>query len=108
MVTAVDLAKTVDLDLEVLARVGDALSDGTRRAVLVELCSGPKYPAELAAELGVSRSKVSNHLACLRGCGFVSASFEGRRVRYELADPSIGVALETLARLPLGPCPNDQ
>ena len=35
--------------------------------------------------LGVSRAKVSNHLACLRGCGLVRATREGRQVRFELA-----------------------
>ncbi len=104
MTAAVDLDVETALDLEVLARVGSALSDGTRRAVLAELVGGSKYPAQIAATLGISRSGVSNHLACLRGCGFVSATFEGRRVRYDLADASIGDALRALSLLPLGPC----
>lgn len=95
------------LDLDTLARVGEALADGTRRAVLADLVAGPKYPAELAASLDVSRSAVSNHLACLRGCGLVTATYEGRRVRYDLADPVIGNALIALSELPLGPCPMD-
>jgi DNA-binding transcriptional ArsR family regulator len=106
MVTPI-LAASPALDLDVLARVGEALADATRRAVLAELTAGPGYPASLADRLGVSRSKLSNHLACLRGCGFVTASYEGRRVRYSLADPAIGAALVALARLPLGPCPED-
>lgn len=95
------------LDLDTLARVGEALADGTRRALLVQLVAGAKYPAELAASLNVSRSGISNHLACLRGCGLVAATYEGRRVRYDLADPLIGAALTALSQLPLGPCPND-
>ncbi len=95
------------LDLDVLSRVGDALGDPTRRAVLAELLAGDGYPAELAARLGVSRTVMSNHLACLRGCGFVTATYEGRRVRYRLADETIGDALRMLAALPLGPCPED-
>ena len=101
------VAITMGLDLETLARVGAALADGTRRALLAELVTGAKYPAELAASLGVSRSGVSNHLACLRGCGLVAATYEGRRVRYDLADPVIGEALTALSQLPLGPCPED-
>ncbi len=95
------------LDLDTLARVGEALADGTRRAVLAQLVTGACYPADLAARLGVSRSSLSNHLACLRGCGLVDATYEGRRVRYELADPQIGVALTALAALPLRPCAHD-
>lgn len=101
------MLSTTTLDLAVLARVGDALADPTRRAVLDRLLSGPGYPAELADGLGVSRTVMSNHLACLRGCGFVTATYEGRRVRYELADPAIGAALRLLTSLPLGPCPED-
>lgn len=95
------------VDLDTLARVGQALADPTRRAVLAALAVGPGYPAELAERLGVSRSSLSNHLACLRGCGFVTAAYEGRRVRYALAAPAIADALEVLSRLPLGACPED-
>jgi DNA-binding transcriptional ArsR family regulator len=44
---------------------------------------------------------MSNHLACLRGCGLVVAVPEGRRTRYELADPRIGHALTDLVSLVL-------
>lgn len=98
---------TTDVDLEVLSRVGEALGDPVRRSVLARLTRGPGYPGELADDLGVSRSGMSNHLACLRGCGFVTATYEGRRVRYTLADPAITDALELLSRLPLHPCPED-
>lgn len=97
----------LSIDLETLGRVGEALADPVRRAVLTRLAEGPGYPAELAEELGVSRSGMSNHLACLRGCGFVTAIYEGRRVRYTLAHPAIADALEVLSALPLHPCPED-
>lgn len=96
-----------DIEVDTLARVGEALADPTRRAVLVHLLAGPGYPAELADVVGVSRSAMSNHLACLRGCGFVTATYEGRRVRYSLSDPAIADALTALAGLPLGRCPED-
>jgi len=44
---------------------------------------------------------MSNHLACLRGCGLVIAVPEGRRTRYELADPRIAHALDDLLNLVL-------
>jgi DNA-binding transcriptional ArsR family regulator len=44
---------------------------------------------------------MSNHLACLRGCGLVVATPEGRRTRYELADSRIGHALSDLLALVL-------
>lgn len=84
-----------------LARVGRALADPTRCRLLVALLDGPAYPGELAADLGLSRSNVSNHLTCLRGCGLVVASLEGRQTRYDLADPHLTTALGELARVVL-------
>ncbi|MEU8001460.1 metalloregulator ArsR/SmtB family transcription factor [Catellatospora sp. NPDC049111] len=81
---------------QVLARFGHALSDPTRSRLLLALREGPAYPAELADLLTVSRQNLSNHLACLRGCGLVVAIPEGRRTRYELADPRLAHALADL------------
>lgn len=81
---------------EVLARFGHALSDPTRARLLLVLRKGPSYPTELAETLSVSRTNLSNHLACLRGCGLVVAISEGRRLRYELADDALAHALDDL------------
>ena len=84
------------LHAEVLARFGHALSDPTRTRLLLALREGPGYPSELAEMLGVTRQNLSNHLACLRGCGLVVAVPEGRRSRYELADARLTHALGDL------------
>lgn len=86
---------------EALSRFGHALSDRTRTQVLLALREGAAYPADLAGLVGVSRQAMSNHLACLRGCGLVVAVPEGRRTRYELSDPRIGHALADLVDLVL-------
>ena len=90
----------------VLARFGHALSDPTRCRLLLALRDGSAYPAELADVLGVSRTNLSNHLACLRGCGLVVAVPEGRRSRYELADRRLAHALGDLIELALAVDPN--
>ncbi len=84
------------VERDALARFGYALSDSTRSLILLSLRTGGRYPSDLADEIGVSRQIVSNHLACLRGCGLVVAVPEGRRSRYELADLRIGHALTDL------------
>ncbi|WP_045825002.1 ArsR/SmtB family transcription factor [Williamsia herbipolensis] len=89
------------LHRDALARFGHALSDPTRTQILLSLRTGPAYPSELAETIGVSRQILSNHLACLRGCGLVVAVPEGRRSRYELADRRIGHALDDLLGLVL-------
>lgn len=96
------------IDLDALARVGRALADGTRRRLLVTLLAGPAYPSQLAAAVGTTKANVSNHLACLRGCGLVQTTHEGRHVTYSLADPRLARALEELVGLvATKPCPED-
>lgn len=84
------------LGIGALSRFGCALSDPTRAEILLLLREGPGYPSELAERIGVSRQILSNHLACLRGCGLVVSCPEGRRTRYELSDPRIADALDEL------------
>jgi DNA-binding transcriptional ArsR family regulator len=62
---------------------------------------GPAYPAALAEEVGTTRANLSNHLSCLRCCGLVAATAEGRNVRYDLTDDRLGDALLLLASLEL-------
>jgi ArsR family transcriptional regulator, cadmium/lead-responsive transcriptional repressor len=86
---------------DALTRFGCAISDSTRAQILLALRSGPAYPSDLADMFGVSRQIMSNHLACLRGCGLVVAVPEGRRTRYELTDNRIAHALDDLVGLVL-------
>jgi DNA-binding transcriptional ArsR family regulator len=87
---------TVASDIEVLARFGRALADPIRCRILLSLREAPAYPADLADSLGISRTRLSNHLACLRNCGLVVTLPDGRRTRYELADERLGHALDDL------------
>jgi ArsR family transcriptional regulator, cadmium/lead-responsive transcriptional repressor len=86
---------------DALSRFGCALSDATRAEILLMLRDAPGYPSELAEKIGVSRQILSNHLACLRGCGLVVAEPEGRRTRYQLSDKRIADALGDLIGLVL-------
>lgn len=92
------------LELQTLERVGRALADPTRQRILLELLNGPGYPAELADAIGTTRGNLSNHLTCLRGCGLVAPTAEGRRVRYELTDLRLADALRLLCSLELNDC----
>jgi ArsR family transcriptional regulator, cadmium/lead-responsive transcriptional repressor len=86
---------------DTLERVGTALADPTRRRILLALLDGGAYPADLADRLAASRTNVSNHLACLRGCGLVRAEREGRQVRYELVSTRLAHALHDLVAIEL-------
>ena len=84
-----------------LTRFAHALSDPTRLGIMLALREGPAYPSELAEQLGVTRQVMSNQLTCLRGCGLVEATPQGRRVSYRLADPHLISALDELLRVVL-------
>ncbi|OAV76926.1 helix-turn-helix transcriptional regulator, partial [Dietzia sp. 111N12-1] len=76
---------TIVSRMDVMNRLGRAMADPTRSRILLTLLQQPTYPAELARDLELTRSNVSNHLACLRDCGIVVAVPEGRQTRYEIA-----------------------
>jgi DNA-binding transcriptional ArsR family regulator len=92
--------------LDAMTRLGRALADPNRCRILLVLLDGPAYPAAMAEALGLSRPNVSNHLACLRGCGLVVAQPEGRQTRYELVDRHLARALRDLLDVtPVTECP---
>ena len=72
------------------------MADPSRSRILLSLLEAPGYPAQLARDLDLTRTNVSNHLSCLRGCGIVVAEPEGRQTRYEIADPHLAAALQAL------------
>ena len=92
---------TITSRVDVMNRLGRAMADPTRSRILLTLLQGPAYPAELARDLGLTRSNVSNHLACLRDCGMAVAVAEGRQSRYEIADAHLTRALTGLVDIAL-------
>lgn len=87
---------TIASRLDVVNRLGRAMADPTRSRILMSLLQHPGYPAALARELGLTRTNVSNHLACLRDCGIVVAEPEGRQTRYKIAEERLARALSLL------------
>jgi DNA-binding transcriptional ArsR family regulator len=71
------------------ARFFRVLGDATRLRILELLLERPRTVSELAAAAGVPRARVSNHLACLRWCGFATTERRGRQVLYRAADPRL-------------------
>ena len=91
--------------VDALGRVGTALADPTRRRILLLLLEGAAYPSDIADALGTGRTNISNHLACLRGCGLVGTQREGRQVRYQLSSARLAHALTDLVDLDLAVVP---
>ncbi|MCA1670800.1 MAG: metalloregulator ArsR/SmtB family transcription factor [Actinobacteria bacterium] len=80
---------------DLLAKYFKVLSDPTRVRILELLQRrGELSVGELVEALSQSQPKVSNHLACLRWCGFVHTRREHPAVYYRVADERV---LEVLA-----------
>ena len=75
---------------DLLAKYFKVLSDATRVRI-VELLRdrGELSVGEMVQALGQSQSKVSNHLACLRWCGFVHTRRAHPTVLYRIADERV-------------------
>jgi DNA-binding transcriptional ArsR family regulator len=79
-------------DAELHARFFRVLSDPTRIRLLHLLLDVPsvgRTVSELVAAVGAPQSRISTHLGCLRWCGLVLASREGKQVYYRIADPRV-------------------
>jgi DNA-binding transcriptional ArsR family regulator len=80
-------------------RVGDgwnALADGTRRAIVDRLAEGPLAVGQLAAQLPVTRSAVSQHLKILKNAGLVSEQAVGTRRIYRLNPAAVAALRDQL------------
>lgn len=61
-----------------------ALADPTRREIVSRLAERPRPVGELAADLPVTRSAVSQHLKVLKDAGLVTERAEGTRRIYRV------------------------
>jgi len=76
-----------------------SLADPTRLAIVRELAGAPARVVDLTGRLGVAQSTVSQHLACLRDCGLVTARPVGRSSVYSLAQPALGDLLSAAEKV---------
>jgi DNA-binding transcriptional ArsR family regulator len=80
---------------DLVAKYFRVLSDVTRVRILQELdADGELSVGQLVVRLRQSQPNISNHLACLRWCGFVTTRREHRTVYYQVADDRVGQLLE--------------
>lgn len=87
----VEAEKAIADELKILTSVKffRALGDAARLKILTSLIEGGKNVSELVELVGLSQGRVSNHLACLKQCGFVKARRDNKFVYYGIADPLV-------------------
>lgn len=79
---------------ELQAKFVRGLGDPTRLRIVRFLLDGPCAVSEIIAHLRMAQSRISNHLACLRWCGYVATERRGRAVIYRVADRRVRTILE--------------
>ncbi|MBI2265491.1 MAG: winged helix-turn-helix transcriptional regulator [Armatimonadetes bacterium] len=82
---------------ELMAKFFRGLGDPKRLKILELLLDRDRNVSELVSLLGCGQGRVSNHLACLRWCGYVTATKQGKFVNYRIKDGRIRELL-SLAR----------
>jgi DNA-binding transcriptional ArsR family regulator len=81
-------------EADLLAKYFRVLGDPTRLRIVKLVRDGECSVGEIAERLGEPQPKISNHLACLRWCGFVETRREHRTIHYRLADERVADVIE--------------
>jgi DNA-binding transcriptional ArsR family regulator len=88
------------MESDLVAKYFRGLGDPIRLRILELLRrEGELSVGEVVARLGLPQPKVSNHLACLRWCGFIEARREGRAVYNRIADSRVVAMLDLAGSL---------
>lgn len=74
---------------ELPAKYFRALADPMRLTILELLMDGEKSVEEIRSAIGCKQPRLSNQLACLRWCDFVTTRRDGNHIYYAIAEPSI-------------------
>ncbi|QQE79998.1 helix-turn-helix transcriptional regulator [Alicyclobacillus sp. SO9] len=88
------LSEDQDLQTELYAKFFHGLSNPTRLKITEMLLDGEQTVSELVQRLNISQGQVSNHLACLKWCGYVSSRQSGKYVFYRIADERVRTILQ--------------
>jgi DNA-binding transcriptional ArsR family regulator len=77
-------------ETDLVAKYFRGLGDPIRLRILELLrAEGELTVGQLVERLGIAQPKVSNHLACLRWCGFIEARREHRSVFNKISDKRV-------------------
>ena len=72
----------------------DAIAEPTRRAIIERLADGPAAVSDLAREMPITRSAVSQHLQVLKTAGLVSDRAVGTRRIYTVDPDALAMIRE--------------
>lgn len=73
----------------ILMKFFKGLGDPTRLNIVEALLDKERNVSELIKLIGVPQSNISNHLACLKWCGYITSRKEGTSVYYQITDERV-------------------
>ncbi|HEY6363773.1 MAG TPA: metalloregulator ArsR/SmtB family transcription factor [Candidatus Binatia bacterium] len=74
---------------EILVKFFKGLGDPTRLRIVQTLLEKERNVSELINLIGVPQSNISNHLACLKWCGYITFRKEGTSIYYQITDERV-------------------
>jgi DNA-binding transcriptional ArsR family regulator len=77
----------VDMDLKIKFIHG--FSNKVRIQILESIKEEEKTVSRIVTDLNVSQSSISQHLACLKGCGLIVGRQEGKYMYYSLRNQQV-------------------
>jgi DNA-binding transcriptional ArsR family regulator len=90
-------AATLPESDEILMKFFKGLGDPTRIRIIDALLEKERNVSELIKILQTPQSNISNHLACLKWCGYITSRKEGTSIYYQITDERVKKIVE-LAR----------
>lgn len=82
---------------EILMKFFKGLGDPTRIRIVEALLEKERNVSELIRLVTAPQSNISNHLACLKWCGYITSRKEGTSIYYQITDERVR-KIVTLAR----------
>ncbi len=79
---------------EIYAKFFHGLSNPTRLKIVQALLDSELNVSQLVELIGASQSQVSNQLACLKWCGYVSSRQAGKYILYRILDERVRVMVQ--------------
>lgn len=74
---------------EILMKFFRGLADPTRLRIVEALLEKEMNVSELIKIIGVPQANISNHLACLKWCGYITSRKERTSIYYQITDERV-------------------
>ncbi|QQE78470.1 helix-turn-helix transcriptional regulator [Alicyclobacillus sp. SO9] len=91
---------------EIYAKFFHGLSNPTRFKIVEALLDQELNVSHLVDIIGASQSQVSNQLACLKWCGYVTSRQEGKYILYRISDERVRTILQLAKEIVAGNAEN--